>query len=410
MTHRQGVLILLILLFAITYLDRVCISVAAPRIQAELNIDPVGWGWVTGMFTLAYCLFEIPTGMMGDRIGPRRVLARIVLWWSAFTVMTGAVSNYYLLLFIRFCFGAGEAGAFPNSSVVVARWFPVTQRATISAVTLMASQIGGAMAPLLVIPIQTHYGWRATFYVFGVLGVFWAAAWYAWFRDSPAEMKGVSAAELRGVEAPMRGAGHRLPWGAALRSRSVLALMIAVACYAYVFNFYQTWFHTFLVKGRGFPESRLWMSAAPFVIAALSTMLGGVLSDYLVRRLGPKAGRRALGMGSLSAAGVFVLAAMMVRDQTPTVLFLGLTYGAITFQQAGVFGVLLDIGHNYAGAMGGLLNTAAQIGGLTGSVLYGYIVKHAGNYEAPFLPMAAALFLGAFLWTRIDASQELNSP
>lgn len=408
MTHRHRVLVLLILLFAITYLDRVCISVAAPRIQSELNIDPVGWGWVTGMFTLAYCLFEIPTGMLGDRIGPRRVLARIVLWWSAFTVLTGAVSNFHLLLFIRFCFGAGEAGAFPNSSIVVARWFPITQRATISAVTLMASQIGGGLAPLLVIPIQTHYGWRASFYVFGVLGVVWAAVWYWWFRDSPSEMPGITRAEIEDVEPPMPGPQHLLPWGRALRSRSVLATMITVACYAYVFNFFQTWFHTFLVKARGFSEGRLWMSAAPFVIAAVSTMLGGLLSDYLVRKLGAKAGRRALGLTSLAAAGCFVLAAMFTRDQTLTVLFLGLVYGAITFQQAGVFGVLLDIGHKYAGAMGGLLNTAAQLGGLIGSVLYGYIVKHTGSYEAPFLPMAAALFLGAFLWLRIDASEELH--
>ncbi|MFN7934926.1 MAG: MFS transporter [Bryobacteraceae bacterium] len=410
MTHRNRVLVLLFLLFAITYLDRVCISVAAPRIQAELNIDPVGWGWVTGMFTLAYCLFEIPSGMMGDRIGPRRVLTRIVLWWSAFTMFTGAVSNYYLLLLIRFCFGAGEAGAFPNSSVVVARWFPATQRATISAVTLMAAQVGGGLAPLLAIPIQTRFGWRASFFVFGSLGVVWAVVWYWWFRDSPSEMPGGSDAELQAVEAPMPGKAHRLPWGVALRSRSVLATCVTVACYAYVFNFFQTWFHTFLVKARGFSEGRLWMSAMPFVIAAVSTILGGVLSDYLVRRMGARAGRRALGLASLSAAGLFTIAAMMTRGQALTVVFLALVYGAITFQQAGVFGVCLDIGHKYAGAMGGLLNTAAQAGGLIGSVLYGYIVKSTGSYEAPFVPMAVALFLGAALWLQIDASEELNQP
>src|SRR5882724_12119400 len=109
---RRGVVALLVLLFAITYLDRVCISVAGPRMQEDLGIDPIGWGWVTGLFTLAYCLFEIPTGMMGDRIGPRRVLTRIVLWWSGFTALTGAMTGFYPLLLTRFFFGAGEAGAF----------------------------------------------------------------------------------------------------------------------------------------------------------------------------------------------------------------------------------------------------------------------------------------------------------
>lgn len=201
MKHRHQVLGLLVLLFAITYLDRVCISVAGPRMQADLHIDPVGWGWVTGVFTLAYCLFEIPTGVLGDRIGPRRVLTRIVLWWSAFTALTGTMTSYFPLLVTRFLFGAGEAGAFPNASVVVSRWFPPSQRATISGVILMASQIGGGLAPLLVVPIQMRYGWRASFYVFGVLGMIWATVWYAWFRDSPAEKRGLRPEELPEVEA-----------------------------------------------------------------------------------------------------------------------------------------------------------------------------------------------------------------
>ena len=166
MKYRPRVTGLLILLFAITYIDRVCISVAGPRMQADLGIDPIGWGWVTAMFTLSYCLFEIPTGALGDHIGPRRVLTRVVLWWSAFTSLTGAVSNYYLLLITRFCFGAGEAGAFPNASIVVSRWYPPSQRASMSGVLLMASQIGGAIAPLVVVPIQIRYGWRASFIVF----------------------------------------------------------------------------------------------------------------------------------------------------------------------------------------------------------------------------------------------------
>ena len=106
--HRHGVLGFLVLLFAITYIDRVCISVAGPRIQEDLGLDSVAWGWVTGMFTLSYCLFEIPTGAMGDRVGPRRILTRVVLWWSAFTSMTGMVSGYYVLLATRFLFGGGR--------------------------------------------------------------------------------------------------------------------------------------------------------------------------------------------------------------------------------------------------------------------------------------------------------------
>jgi MFS transporter, ACS family, glucarate transporter len=408
MKHRYLVLGLLILLFAITYLDRVCISVAGPRIQADLHIGPVGWGWVTAVFTLSYCLFEIPTGALGDRIGPRRVLTRIVLWWSAFTSLTGIMSNYYLLLLTRFCFGAGEAGAFPNSSIVVSRWFPPTQRASICGITLMASQIGGAVAPLLVVPIQIRYGWRVSFYVFGVLGVIWATVWYIWFRDSPAEKRGVSQAELKETTGLQAAPAHGFPWRTALHSHSVLALLVTAFCYVYVYTFFQTWFHTFLVKARGFSEGSLVLSALPYVVAACANLTGGAVSDALVRRLGLKWGRRTLGISGLGCAGLLTVAAMINRQQIVTVILLSLVYGAITFQQSGVFGVCLDIGQRHAGAVVGLMNTSAQLGGLVGSVAFGYIVDRFGSYDAPFIPMAALLFLGALLWFKIDASQELR--
>jgi MFS transporter, ACS family, glucarate transporter len=377
--------------------------------QEDLHIDPVGWGWVTAMFTLSYCLFEIPTGALGDRIGPRRVLTRVVLWWSAFTSLTGMVSNYYLLLITRFLFGAGEAGAFPNASIVVSRWYPATQRASMAGVLLMASQIGGGIAPLLVVPIQMRYGWRASFYVFGAVGVIWAAVWYAWFRDSPAEKPAVSQAELEETADLSPATHHGFPWRVAFRSESVLALMGTAFCYVYVYSFFQTWFHTFLVKGRGFTEGSLMLSALPYVVAACANLAGGAASDALVRRLGLKWGRRSLGIIGLGTACLFTIAAMVTEQQLLTVILLSLVYGGITFQQSGVFGVCLDIGRKHAGSTVGLMNTSAQVGALIASVAYGYIVEHFQSYDAPFVPMAALLFVGTLLWFRIDASQELSA-
>ena len=404
-SDRRGVVGLLILLFAITYLDRVCISVAGPRMQADLGIGAIGWGWVTGIFTFAYCVFEIPTGTMGDRLGPRRVLTRIVVWWSAFTVLTGTMTSFYPLLLTRFLFGAGEAGAFPNASVVVSRWFPPSQRATMSGVNLMASQIGGAIAPLLVVPIQMRYGWRMSFYVFGVAGLVWAAVWYTWFRDSPEEMRGQRSPAAADVP---HAAGPGFAWRAASRSPTIWAVLGLAFCYIYVYNFFQTWFHTFLVRGRGFSESSLLLSALPFAVAACSNLAGGAASDALVRRLGARRGRRFIGATALATAAAFTIAAMLTQQQVLTVVFLAMTYGAITFQQSGVFGVCLDIGGRRAGAMVGLMNMVAQVGGLLGSVLYGYIVDRTGSYDAPFIPMAGLLLVGAMLWLKVDASEKLG--
>lgn len=128
MKYRHRVLLLLASLSVLTYLDRVCISVAGPRIQNELNLSPQGWGFVTGAFAIAYALFEIPSGYLGDRFGARAMLARLVLWWSVFTTLTGFASKLWSLVVVRFLFGAGEAGAYPTASTSIFRWFPNIER------------------------------------------------------------------------------------------------------------------------------------------------------------------------------------------------------------------------------------------------------------------------------------------
>jgi predicted MFS family arabinose efflux permease len=261
----------------------------------------------------------------------------------------------------------------------------------------------------LVVPLQIRYGWRASFFVFGVVGVIWAAVWYTWFRDAPAEKPGVSPAELTETASFPHTPAHGFPWRIALGSESVLALMGTAFCYVYVYTFFQTWFHTFLVRGRGFSEGSLVLSALPYAVAACANLAGGAASDALVRRLGLKWGRRSLGIAGLGSACVFTLAAMVTRQQLLTIILLSLVYGAITFQQSGVFGVCLDIGRKHAGSMVGLMNTSAQVGGLLSSVAYGYIVERFGSYDAPFVPMAAFLGLGTLLWFTIDASTELST-
>ena len=409
MPHRPRVLAFLILLFAITYIDRVCISVAGPRMQADLGISPVMWGWLTTMFTLAYCLFEIPTGALGDRIGPRRVLTRVVAWWSVFTSLTGLVSSVWVLLIVRFCFGAGEAGAFPNASIVISRWFPARQRASIAGVILMASQAGGALAPLLIVPIQMRYGWRAAFLVFGAVGLLWAVAWYWWFRDSPREMPGISEAELADVRDNPSASHGGFPWRVALGSRTVLALLGTAFCYLYAYSFFQTWLHTFLVRGRGFGEASLLLTAMPYALGAGANLIGGAASDALVRRLGPTWGRRTLGVAGLGSACVFTIGLVFTHDPGITVLLLSLIYGAIALQQSGVFGVCLDIGGSHSGVVLGMMNSSAALGSLVAGLAYGYIVEATGSYDAPFVPMAVLLGVGTLLWLRIDAAHIIAS-
>jgi len=407
MKYRYRVLTLLFFLAIITYLDRVCISVAGPRIQEDLHISPEGWGWVVGVFVIAYGVFEIPSGYLGDRIGPRQVLTRIVLWWSAFTSLTGLAANYFFLLFTRFCFGAGEAGAYPNCSVAISRWFPVTQRARAWGIIWMASQIGGAISPLLVVPIQMRYGWRASFFVFGLLGVIWAVVWYRWYRNTPQEMPQVSQAEIAELGDTSFHAHQGLPWRRALRSRNLQAILAVGMAHGYGGYFFLSWLHTYLEKGRGFSEQDLLLSTAPFILGAGANLCSGFASDALVRRVGLKWGRRAIGMTGLGASALFTIAAILSANKFLALTFLSLSFAGITFNQPMVTVVCLDIARKYAGTVTGLMNTVVQIGSFLSSVLFGYLVKGTGSYDFPLIPMAIFLSLGAMLWLKIDPTEEL---
>ncbi len=407
MKYRHRVLVLLGLLAVITYLDRVCIAVAGPRMQTDLHISPAGWGWVVGIFAFAYAAFEIPTGSLADHYGPRRILTRIVLWWSVFTSLTAAAPNFWALLAIRFSFGVGEAGAFPNFSASISRWFPRMERARALGIVLMTSQIGGALSPLLVVPLQAHYGWRASFYLFGTLGVLWAIIWYQWYRDTPREMIKVPQTELREIGPPASHSRETLPWFIALRSKNLWSHLLMAFGYYYAGFFFLSWLQTYLVKGRGFSEKQLLLSTLPFIFGACGNAAGGFASDALVRRFGLKWGRRTVGMLGAGLGTLALVAAILIRSQFLALILLALTYMGVAFIQPTAFAVCIDIAPRYAGAVAGAMNTAAQIGAFLSSIVFGYLVKFSGSYDTALIPMVLMLLLSALMWLRIDPGEPL---
>jgi MFS family permease len=413
MKYRYRVLGMLLLLSIVTYIDRVCISVAGPAMQKDLGISPERWGWVVGLFAISYAVFEIPSGAMGDRIGARKVLTRIVIWWSVFTSLTGTVSNYFLLLLVRFMFGAGEAGAYPNSSSSISRWFPVVERARAHGLVWMASRVGGAVSPLLVIPIQMRWGWRASFYSFGVLGVVWAIFWYRWYRDTPREKPAVTAAEIQEIEEGQGAAGrlrHSLPWRVALKHGNFWAILLMYHTYCWGSFFFLSWLHTFLAKGRGFTADELRsLSSLPFIFGGLANLAGGFTSDRLVRRVGLKWGRRAVGVAGLTASAMFMLATAFTANKVASVVLLSFAYAGSDFMLPVAWAVCLDVGRRYAGAMTGAMNMAGQLGSFLSSVTFGYLVAWFGTYNAVLPPMAAMLVVSAALWLKIDPTRELVS-
>lgn len=402
-------LTLLATLSVLTYLDRVCISVAGPRIQTELQLSSQDWGLVTGAFAIAYAFFEIPSGYLADRFGARAMLMRIVLWWSAFTTLTAFASKLWPLMIIRFLFGAGEAGAYPTASTSVFRWFPAVERGRAFGVILLSGQLGGAIAPLLIIPIQVRFGWRASFYLFGLLGVAWAGGWWRWYRNRPEEKVGITAGELKDIGTSVDAPPHGFPWQAIGANTSVWAIMATAFAYFYSYYFFLFWLPTYMIRERGFTESETKLSALPFVVGAIANLTGGYARDAAVRRWGLKWGARVVGIGGALSASVSVFAAFSSMNKYLALACLTLCYGGIAFQQPTVFATCAEIGKAYTGAVTGCMNTAAAVGGLLSSLIFGYLIQSTGSYDAVLLSMAGALFLGATLWLRIDATEMLTS-
>lgn len=242
-THaRHWVIVFAVTLAVIQYIDRVAISQAAPLISADLGLTPAEMGWVFSAFTLAYALFEIPGGYLGDRIGPRRVLLRIVIWWSFFTAATGWVWSWASLMATRFLFGAGEAGCFPNLTKAFNRWLPAAERSRAQGVMWMSARWGGATAPLLVFGCLQFLNWRMTFLVFGGLGVIWALVFRWWYRDDPREHRSVNAAELALLPVEPGAGDVVVPWGKLARSLTVWGLCGQYAALSYAWYFFITWF------------------------------------------------------------------------------------------------------------------------------------------------------------------------
>jgi MFS transporter, ACS family, glucarate transporter len=402
--HRYRVLAYLFVLILVMYLDRLAIAVAGPRIQADLHLTPVQWGWVIGAFTIAYAAFEIPSGALGDRIGSRAVLTRIVLWWSAFTAATGMVSSYGPLLAVRFLFGAGEAGAFPNCASTVARWTPQPERARSLSVLWIATGIGGMLTPLLVVTIQKQYGWRLSFYLFAVLGVVWSAAWYTWFRNTPREMPGVTDEERALIGAGSAPSRHAvMPWGLLVRNRNFLLLLLMYHFYCWGAYFYLSWLHTYLQIGRKLTEDQMKIaSTLPSAVGLIGVVAGGWLSDRLARRHTLRFARCSIGAVSLAGSGVLLLAASLTPDPWAAVALLSLGLGVMNGMLPVSWALCVDLGGEHSGALSGAMNTAGQLGSFLSSVCFGYMVQGFGSYDRALMPLAAMLIAGGVTFALID--------
>lgn len=406
---RQGVLGFTLALTAIAYLDRVCISTAAPAMRADLGLDDVRMGYVFSAFTLAYALFEVPSGWFADRFGARVTLTRIVVWWSAFTAATGAAAGFVSLIAVRFLFGVGEAGVFPSLTRVYSHWLPVSERGRAFGLVIMAGALGGAATQPLVVYMLEHFHWRQTFVVFGLVGVVWAAAWFWWFRDDPRQHARVNAEEIQviGREAPMPH--EAVPWRRLVRSRSLGALCAMYFLAIYGWYFYITWLPTYLMRARGFDLDQVgWLAALPLLSIAAGVYAGGHCTDLFARRWKVGTARRLPGLIGFPLAAAAVFGALGTESPMAAALLLAAAAGLAAMGISPAWVVTLEIGGRYSGVVSGAMNMFGNLGGALCPVVVGWSLEAWGSWHAPLAVVAVFYVLAALCWLAIDPLRSVD--
>ena len=462
---RYGVLAFAASLSMVTYLDRVCISSGQSAIIHDLGLQSeADLKWVFALFALAYSLFEVPSGWLGDVLGPRKVLIRIVLWWSFFTALTGVIGmrvggvmlgGLVTLAVVRFLFGMGEAGAYPNITRALHNWFPLHERGLAQGTVWMSARLMGGLTPLvwtlLVEGIPQHDSvsgeivgwhlapmlhWRATFWLFGALGIFWCVLFALWFRNRPEEKSSVNAAEMSLIRssAAESEAGHaRVPWLKLAKSGNLWALCIMYFCQAYGWYFYITYLPRFLEEQYGVARTSLLgavYKGGPLWMGAIGCLVGGFVTDRLVRKIGRRLGRKSIGVfGHAACIVCFLLCPFMPSALT---FFLAISFAGFfaDLTMGSSWAVCQDIGRRYAAIVAGCMNMIGNFGGFVATAMSGWVLqlaltahadglnasveqldvaqKTAGlmtGYQINFLVFAAVYVIGVICWLRIDASR-----
>ena len=403
----------LFMLAGVTYLDRVCISTLAPEISRDLHLTKLQMSFVFSAFAVAYAGFEIFSAWWGERIGPRRVLTRIVLWWSAFTMATAAAWSYPSLLGIRFLFGAGEAGAWPNASLAFSRWIPVRERGRVQGFFFAAAHVSGGMTPLLVAWMVTFLPWRGVFVTCGFVGAAWAAAWYRWFRDEPRDHRGVNEGEALLIESERRIGGHahhgNALWRALAGSPNVWCLCLAYLSNSYGAYFTMTWLPTYLAENRGFEKQWLSLFAGlPLLLSVFGDISGGAVTDWASRVFGLRLGRVAVSVAGYSLAAMAMFAAVYAVTPVTAACLIAVAVAASMFTLSPSWAACMDIGGENTAVLSAAMNTTGQIGSILSPVVTGWIVYRFADWQMPLEIMGGLYSVSAILWALVDPRKRLR--
>lgn len=403
-THaRYWVIVFAASLASITYIDRVAMAQAAPFLTSELGLTTVRVGYVLAAFEWSYALFEVPSGSLGDRLGAKAALTRIVVFWSAFTAATAWAWNFASLFVIRFLFGAGEAGCFPNLTKTFKAWLPQREQPRAQGIMWMSARLGGAFAPYFVFLMFRYFSWQRAFVILGAVGVVWSVAFFSWYKDDPHEHPRVSEAERAMLPSQRSFSAHAssVPWGRILASKAVWLLSIQYFCLGYGWEFYVTWLPTYLMQARHVPaRTTSLLAGLPLLVGALACGASAAMYPRLMQRIGggPRTWSTMAYIG-FSGAALFLLASMGVGNPVGSVICMALASFSNDLTMPGTWAAAMEVGGPYAGTTSAFMNMLSCIAGSLEAILTGYIIHWTnGNWHVAIYSFVAVYAMGFLCW------------
>lgn len=418
---RYQVLAVACSLAVLTYVQRQGFIAATPYIKKDFGLDSSQLNFLYAAWLVAYGIFQVPGGLFDDRIGARHLITLLVLGWSL-TLVAVALTFFLpaagwgalaVLLVLRFVFGAFQAGVFPGLSRVVADWMPAQKRGFAQGSIWTCSRVGGAFAPVLVVWLITKvlHGWSTTIALVAGLGFVWCAFFWLWFRNRPEDMPQLNQAE-RDLIAQKRHAAAvtigPVPWDRMLISPSVWGLCLMYGFVGFAGNFITSSLNDYLRFHRNLSDdTTAWLAGLPLAAGVVSSLSGGVISDWLIQLLGNRNwGRRLVGGVALALAGVATFCTPWVHE----VWQLAIIIGAWMFFNDAMLGPAwascADVGERYAGTISGAMNMTGAFMGATGVTMAGYCLKH-GQYHLLFTLFAASYALASLCWLMIDVTKPI---
>ena len=401
-TRQRYILVLLLFLHTVnTYMDRVCISAAKSSMQADISgLSDQMMGYVFGIFAVGYALFQIPAGWFSDRVGPRRALTIIVIIWSVFTALTGAVYTAISLLVVRFLFGAGEAGAYPGATRALYRWLPPKERGIGQGIFHSGARIGAAVSLVAMPAIIELIGWRMTFVANAAIGIVWGAVWWLWYRDRPEDHPAVNTEEASLIEQGIMDQATpnaTLPFIQIVTSANVLLAMFQYASSNITFFISITWLRPYVEERWGSAAANL--TFVPLLVGAVALWVSGFLVTSLHRRGMPVLSRRIPAMtGYMLGAFGMLLCTQTTGSESvwPLIISFSVALFGVEMTLSPSWAFCMDIGGERSGAVSGAMNMVGNLGAALSAVLFPYFVAHVTlPYLAPSTGSADSFFVFA---------------